>query len=147
MADARMFVDMLKAMLQLDPDRRITPRQVLEHKFISMRHIARMDHKSHYGTAVCGPLKPPRYTATNPVQQNPPSLAEGRKTGQPHRTKLNDGVGTVGGHAVMREQGVQKRTKHAALGASVLRVRVEDVVLPISTAFGLPVRKFSNTGP
>ncbi|XP_060951834.1 homeodomain-interacting protein kinase 1-like [Limanda limanda] len=101
--------DLLLAILQLDPDRRITPRQVLEHKFISLRHIARMEHKSHYvrccfqmmeicqkkiltpgsGTAVCGPLKPPRCTATNPVQQNPPSLAEGRKTGQPHRTDLH----------------------------------------------------------
>ncbi|CAB1422663.1 unnamed protein product [Pleuronectes platessa] len=44
MADGHMFVDMLKAMLQLDPDRRITPRQVLEHNSITMRHYASMDH-------------------------------------------------------------------------------------------------------
>ncbi|CAB1415797.1 unnamed protein product [Pleuronectes platessa] len=109
-ADGQMFVDMLKAMLQLDPDKRITPSQVLEHSFISMRHITSMEHKSHYvkyglqlrkicqkkiptsgkGTAMCGPLKPPQpplkppqpplkpphpplklpASPTNPVQQN-----------------------------------------------------------------------------
>ncbi|KAI3374041.1 hypothetical protein L3Q82_022608 [Scortum barcoo] len=51
----------------------------------------------------------------------------------------DDGVGAVGGHAVMREQGVQQRAEHTALGGSlVFRVRVEDVVLPIRTAWGLP---------
>ena len=33
-------------------------------------------------------------------------------------SKLNDGVGAVGGQAVMREQGVQERTEHAALGGT-----------------------------
>ncbi|CAB1457121.1 unnamed protein product [Pleuronectes platessa] len=33
-------------------------------------------------------------------------------------SKLNDGVGAVGGHAVLREQGVQKRSEHAALGGT-----------------------------
>lgn len=39
MADLLMFVDMLKAMLQLDAAQRITTRQVLDHQFISMCHI------------------------------------------------------------------------------------------------------------
>lgn len=38
-ADRLMFVDMLKAMLELDATRRVTPRQVLEHDFIKMSHI------------------------------------------------------------------------------------------------------------
>ena len=33
-------------------------------------------------------------------------------------SKLNDGVGAVGGHTVMREQGVQERTEHTALGGT-----------------------------
>ncbi|CAB1431028.1 unnamed protein product [Pleuronectes platessa] len=46
MSDVNMFVDMLKAMLQLDPNTRATPCEVLEHKFISMHHIASMRKKS-----------------------------------------------------------------------------------------------------
>ncbi len=45
---------------------------------------------------------------------------------------FDDGVGAVSG-----QQGVQERAEHAAL-----RVRVEDVVLPIRTAWGLPIRNF-----
>ena len=33
-------------------------------------------------------------------------------------SKLNDGVGALGVHTVMREQGVQERTEHAALGGT-----------------------------
>lgn len=40
--DLLMFVDMLKAMLQLDAAKRITPRQVLEHEFTSMSHMVKM---------------------------------------------------------------------------------------------------------
>ncbi|XP_019965040.2 homeodomain-interacting protein kinase 1-like [Paralichthys olivaceus] len=47
-SDVHMFVDMLKAMLKLDPKTRITPHQLLEHNFISMRHIASMDQQSNY---------------------------------------------------------------------------------------------------
>ncbi|XP_069395173.1 dual specificity tyrosine-phosphorylation-regulated kinase 1A-like isoform X2 [Paralichthys olivaceus] len=100
MSDVHMFVDMLKAMLQLDPKTRITPHQLLEHKFISMRHIASMDQQSNYvrssfqmmelcqkniqtsasSKAVCGPLMPPRPSAT--------SHAEWRKNYQPHHNSL-----------------------------------------------------------
>ncbi|XP_047198321.1 filaggrin-like [Hippoglossus stenolepis] len=106
-SDVYMFVDMLKGMLQLDPNTRATPCQVLEHKFISMLHFARMDQQSSYicscfqmmevcqkeiqtsdSTAVCGPLVQHQCTATNLVQQNPPSYAEWRKTSQPQHTGL-----------------------------------------------------------
>ncbi|XP_069393733.1 homeodomain-interacting protein kinase 3-like isoform X1 [Paralichthys olivaceus] len=108
-ADVHMFVDMLKGMLQLDPKRRITPLQVLEHKFINMRHIASTAHQGNYfrccfqmmdackkkiqtsecRTALCRPLKQSWCKATNPVQQNPPSGAEGKKTDKPHHTDLH----------------------------------------------------------
>lgn len=42
MRDLLMFVDMLKGMLELDATKRITPRQALEHPFISMSHMVRM---------------------------------------------------------------------------------------------------------
>lgn len=38
-ADRLMFVDMLKAMLELDASQRVTPHQVLEHDFVKMCHI------------------------------------------------------------------------------------------------------------
>ena len=50
--------------------------------------------------------------------------------------KLNDGVGVVPGHAVMREQGEQEGTIHAPL-----RGPVADVLLPTLTTWGQPVRK------
>nr|XP_020465545.1 homeodomain-interacting protein kinase 2-like [Monopterus albus] len=39
MNDVLLFVDMLKAMLELDAAKRITPCQVTQHPFISMRHL------------------------------------------------------------------------------------------------------------
>ena len=33
------FMDLLKRMLHLDPEERITPGQVLEHPFITMSHL------------------------------------------------------------------------------------------------------------
>ena len=33
------FMDLLKGMLHLDPEERITPEQVLEHPFITMSHL------------------------------------------------------------------------------------------------------------
>lgn len=45
-ADLLRFVDVLKGMLQLDAAQRITPHQVLEHEFTSMKHMVRMCHLS-----------------------------------------------------------------------------------------------------
>ncbi|CAJ1071868.1 homeodomain-interacting protein kinase 1-like isoform X1 [Xyrichtys novacula] len=39
--DRRAFLDLLKGMLQLDAANRLTPRQVLEHPFITMSHLTR----------------------------------------------------------------------------------------------------------
>lgn len=38
-ADRLMFVDMLKAMLELNASHRITPHEVLQHDFVKMCHI------------------------------------------------------------------------------------------------------------
>ncbi|GLD57904.1 homeodomain-interacting protein kinase 3-like protein, partial [Lates japonicus] len=102
--DALMFVAMVKEMLQLDAAQRITPRQVLEHDFISMRHIANIYSFSHYvrscydimgvcqskaptsdsESAACSSLQQPPSMTTYTVQQNPPTPAEGSSLDQPH---------------------------------------------------------------
>lgn len=46
--DAYVFVDMLKGMLHLEASKRLTPRQVLEHQFISMSHIKSYSTSSLY---------------------------------------------------------------------------------------------------
>ncbi len=57
-------------------------------------------------------------------------------------SKLDDGVGAVGGHTVIREQGVEERVKHAALRGAGVKSHAEDLVLPVRPAWALPVRKF-----
>lgn len=52
-------------------------------------------------------------------------------------------VGAVDGHAVVHEQEVQEKAEHAVLRVAVLRLRVEDEVVPICTAWGLHVRTLS----
>ncbi|KAI3369738.1 hypothetical protein L3Q82_024404, partial [Scortum barcoo] len=53
-------------------------------------------------------------------------------------SKFDDGVGAVGGHAVMHVNREYSRgLSTQPWGAPVFRVRVEDVVLPIRTAWGL----------
>ncbi|CAN9512936.1 unnamed protein product [Ophioblennius macclurei] len=44
--DVRIFVNMVKEMLQLDAADRLTPQQILEHHFISMYHIVAMNPQS-----------------------------------------------------------------------------------------------------
>ena len=51
---------------------------------------------------------------------------------------LNDDVGAVVGHAVVMNR---KHRRGLPSGAPVLRVRVEDVVMPYRTALGLPARE------
>jgi hypothetical protein len=45
------------------------------------------------------------------------------------------------GHAIMGEQGVQEGTEHALLRGPVLRISMADVLLPILTTWGWPIRK------
>ncbi|XP_035460434.2 homeodomain-interacting protein kinase 1-like [Scophthalmus maximus] len=88
MSDVQMFVDMLKGMLQLDPARRITPHQVLEHHFTSMHHfinlypgssyVSSASHMmdvswnksppSHSGKAACKPQRKSRSRTTKAIQ-------------------------------------------------------------------------------
>ena len=42
--DRREFIDLLKRMLTLDQDRRVTPRDALGHPFITMEHLVEYAH-------------------------------------------------------------------------------------------------------
>ncbi|XP_062329985.1 homeodomain-interacting protein kinase 1 isoform X3 [Osmerus eperlanus] len=46
-ADRREFIDLLKRMLRLDADKRITPTKTLGHAFVSMTHLLDFPHSSH----------------------------------------------------------------------------------------------------
>uniref|UniRef100_A0A3Q3X3J1 non-specific serine/threonine protein kinase n=1 Tax=Mola mola TaxID=94237 RepID=A0A3Q3X3J1_MOLML len=46
-ADRREFIDLLKKMLTLDSDKRITPLKTLSHPFVTMTHLLHFPHSSH----------------------------------------------------------------------------------------------------
>ncbi|KAL7843550.1 hypothetical protein AOLI_G00250620 [Acnodon oligacanthus] len=46
-ADRREFIDLLKRMLRLDADKRITPTKTLAHPFVTMSHLLDFPHSSH----------------------------------------------------------------------------------------------------
>ncbi|XP_061076812.1 homeodomain-interacting protein kinase 1-like isoform X3 [Conger conger] len=46
-ADRREFIDLLKKMLTLDADKRITPMKTLAHPFVTMAHLLDFPHSSH----------------------------------------------------------------------------------------------------
>ncbi|XP_034392348.1 homeodomain-interacting protein kinase 1 isoform X3 [Cyclopterus lumpus] len=46
-ADRREFIDLLKKMLTVDADKRITPLKTLNHPFVTMTHLLHFPHSSH----------------------------------------------------------------------------------------------------
>ncbi|XP_060793574.1 homeodomain-interacting protein kinase 1 isoform X3 [Neoarius graeffei] len=46
-ADRREFIDLLKKMLALDADKRITPMKTLNHPFVTMTHLLHFPHSAH----------------------------------------------------------------------------------------------------
>uniref|UniRef100_A0A3P9KVQ0 non-specific serine/threonine protein kinase n=1 Tax=Oryzias latipes TaxID=8090 RepID=A0A3P9KVQ0_ORYLA len=46
-SDRREFIDLLKRMLRLDADKRITPTKTLGHPFVTMSHLMDYPHSSH----------------------------------------------------------------------------------------------------
>jgi serine/threonine protein kinase len=51
-ADRREFIDLLKRMLTLDQERRITPGEALNHNFVSLNHLAEYGHCSNVQSSV-----------------------------------------------------------------------------------------------
>ncbi|XP_037651137.1 homeodomain-interacting protein kinase 1-like [Sebastes umbrosus] len=107
--DGLTFVDLLNWMLELDAAKRVTPRQALEHPFISMCNMKRnssyvrscfeiMDlcqkktPASDCGKAVCGSVQQP---SSGTAQQNlPPPSAEKSGPSQPRRINHRPCSGT-----------------------------------------------------
>ncbi|XP_061133504.1 microtubule-associated serine/threonine-protein kinase 2-like [Syngnathus typhle] len=48
--DRKAFVDLLKCLLQMDPERRITPEEALRHPFLTMSHLSQHQASSSYVT-------------------------------------------------------------------------------------------------
>ncbi|CAN0042377.1 unnamed protein product, partial [Bubo scandiacus] len=46
-ADRRQFIDLLKKMLTIDADKRITPIETLNHPFVTMTHLLDFPHSTH----------------------------------------------------------------------------------------------------
>uniref|UniRef100_A0A3B3IPH3 Protein kinase domain-containing protein n=1 Tax=Oryzias latipes TaxID=8090 RepID=A0A3B3IPH3_ORYLA len=65
--DHRAFIDLLKNMLEVNPQNRITPIQALEHDFITMKHLAGKSKAMYAGTAEEAMGKtPPSEAQVNP---------------------------------------------------------------------------------
>uniref|UniRef100_A0A3B3I1J4 Protein kinase domain-containing protein n=1 Tax=Oryzias latipes TaxID=8090 RepID=A0A3B3I1J4_ORYLA len=65
--DHKAFIDLLKRMLEVNPQRRITPSQALEHDFITMKHLAGKS-KAAYAAGCEGVMgkTPPSDAQVNP---------------------------------------------------------------------------------
>lgn len=51
-ADRREFVSLLKKMLLIDADLRITPAETLNHSFVTMKHLLDFPHSNQYVTQI-----------------------------------------------------------------------------------------------
>lgn len=49
-ADRREFIDLLKKMLTIDADKRITPIETLNHPFVTMTHLLDFPHSTQYAS-------------------------------------------------------------------------------------------------
>ena len=47
-ADRREFVDLLKTMLLIDAEQRISPSDALNHPFVTMQHLLDFPHSNQY---------------------------------------------------------------------------------------------------
>ncbi|XP_039474448.1 homeodomain-interacting protein kinase 1-like isoform X2 [Oreochromis aureus] len=87
--DLLVFIELLKGMLQLDPEKRMTPSQVLQHDFTTLRHILRLYPYSFHvnscfqkisicqtitagPTGVCRSLQQPSSRTSHPTEQSLP---------------------------------------------------------------------------
>ncbi|XP_076030762.1 homeodomain interacting protein kinase isoform X6 [Oratosquilla oratoria] len=76
-ADRREFIDLLKRMLTMDQERRITPGEALQHNFVTLQHLLDYPHCSNVKASmqmmeVC--RRPSSYVANSQPQALPPSL-------------------------------------------------------------------------
>uniref|UniRef100_A0A669DTX8 Protein kinase domain-containing protein n=1 Tax=Oreochromis niloticus TaxID=8128 RepID=A0A669DTX8_ORENI len=111
--DILMFVEMVKHLLHLDPQKRMTPNQVLDHAFAKLTHLAWMRQSSSYVESCYehinylktkkketsghslhtsrteSPHKPTSDTRQSAQRNFPPSAAERKKLVIPHTLSLS----------------------------------------------------------
>ncbi|XP_051902378.1 homeodomain-interacting protein kinase 2-like isoform X2 [Hippocampus zosterae] len=139
-ADKLMFVDMLKGMLRLDASLRMTPRQVLEHQFISMSHLWPHFAISPHVRFCCGIMaacdcKEPRGKKKEVFPQNLGSCVCNKKqSGQNKKSKDGGEAGQGITHPKKRKNdaGCQRR-KNTCIADQLHVRRPADSVQPIQT--------------
>uniref|UniRef100_A0A3B3HH51 Protein kinase domain-containing protein n=1 Tax=Oryzias latipes TaxID=8090 RepID=A0A3B3HH51_ORYLA len=74
--DHKAFIDLLKRILEVNPQRRITPSQALEHDFITMKHLAGKS-KAAYAAGCEGVMgkTPPSEAQVNPSASSSSSMS------------------------------------------------------------------------
>uniref|UniRef100_A0A3B3I921 Protein kinase domain-containing protein n=1 Tax=Oryzias latipes TaxID=8090 RepID=A0A3B3I921_ORYLA len=80
--DHRAFIDLLKNMLEVNPQNRITPIQALEHDFITMKHLAGKSKAMYAGTAEEAMGKTPPSEA----QVNPSASSSSSRSGSSNKS-------------------------------------------------------------
>ena len=77
--DRREFIDLLKRMLTMDQERRITPGEALQHQFVTLSHLVDYAHCSNVKASVqmMEVCRRSHYQPPNPLQQNHSSTPAG----------------------------------------------------------------------
>ena len=75
--DRREFIDLLKRMLTMDQERRITPGEALQHQFVTLSHLVDYAHCTNVKASVqmMEVCRRSHYQPPNPLQQNHSSPA------------------------------------------------------------------------
>jgi len=132
--DRREFIDLLKRMLTMDQERRITPSEALNHPFLTMAHMADYAHCSNVKSSaqkmeICKrtPVAPPPHTAAT-------LMAAGVRSGNVTLTFNNQLAGRVGaaaqvvnGRAVLERSAAYDAHFQAASAAQL----VQGALLPV----------------
>ncbi|XP_077362000.1 homeodomain-interacting protein kinase 2-like isoform X2 [Festucalex cinctus] len=132
-SDKLMFVDMLKGMFHMDASLRVTPRQVLEHEFVSMSHLwPHFSISPHVRfccriMAVCD-SKDPRGKKTKVLPQNPASR-DGKKKQSGQKKKVKGGG---------KEQAGRLPKKRKTADAGRQPRRLADSVQPVQPPSKVP---------
>ncbi|XP_049573542.1 homeodomain-interacting protein kinase 2 isoform X2 [Syngnathus scovelli] len=80
--DRKAFVDLLKCLLQMDPERRITPEEALRHPFLTMSHLSQHQASSSYVTDSVDKMK---FCPTSTLEKQEPERRS--VSGQPLKSR------------------------------------------------------------
>uniref|UniRef100_A0A3P9IEA6 Protein kinase domain-containing protein n=1 Tax=Oryzias latipes TaxID=8090 RepID=A0A3P9IEA6_ORYLA len=114
--DHKAFIDLLKRMLEVNPQRRITPSQALEHDFITMKHLAGKG-KAAYAAGCKGVMgKTPLSEAQVKPSASPSSSMSG-SSNQSRKSSVSD-VEIVDMREVSSVGSADEQSSHSSLNSS-----------------------------